>query len=53
LTTHVIRCFRWTFALAGRRGLRSNGSEFTIGSIALYHLHDAVHHAYDVDVKQP
>ena len=53
LTTHVIRCFRWTFALAGRRGLRSNGSEFTIGSIALYHLHDAVHHAYDVDVRQP
>ena len=36
-----------------RRGLRSNGSEFTIGSIALYHLHDAVHHAYDVDVRQP
>ena len=36
-----------------RRGLRSNGSEFTIESIALYHLHDAVHHAYDVDVRQP
>jgi hypothetical protein len=36
-----------------RRGLRSSGSEFTIGSIALYHLHDAVHHAYDVDVRQP
>jgi hypothetical protein len=32
----------------GRRGLRSNGSEFTIGSIALYHLHDVVHHAHDV-----
>jgi len=32
-----------------RRGLRSNGSEFTVASIAIYHLHDIVHHAYDVD----
>ena len=32
-----------------RRGLRSNGSEFTIATIALYHLHDVVHHAWDVD----
>jgi len=32
-----------------RRGLRSNGSEFTIESISLYHLHDVVHHAHDVD----
>jgi hypothetical protein len=31
-----------------RRGLRSNGSEFTVASIAIYHLHDIVHHAYDV-----
>jgi hypothetical protein len=31
-----------------RRGLRSNGSEFTITSIARYHLHDIVHHAWDV-----
>jgi hypothetical protein len=31
-----------------RRGLRSNGSEFTIASIARYHLHDIVHHAWDV-----
>ncbi len=31
-----------------RRGLRSNGSEFTIATISLYHLHDIVHHAYDV-----
>jgi hypothetical protein len=36
-----------------RRGLRSSGSEFTIGSIALYHQHDGVHHANDVDVRQP
>jgi hypothetical protein len=32
-----------------RRGLRSNGSEFTVGSIALYHLHDIVHHTWDVN----
>ena len=31
-----------------RRGLRSNGSEFTVASIAIYHLHDIAHHAYDV-----
>lgn len=31
-----------------RRGLRSNGSEFTIASISRYHLHDIVHHAWDV-----
>jgi hypothetical protein len=32
-----------------RRGLRSNGSEFSIATIAVYHLHDIVHHAHDVD----
>ena len=32
-----------------RRGLRSNGNEFTVASIAIYHLHDVVHHAHDVD----
>jgi hypothetical protein len=32
-----------------RRGLRSNGSEFTIETISIYHLHDIVHHAHDVD----
>ncbi|MED5815377.1 DinB family protein [Mycolicibacterium sp. 050232] len=31
-----------------RRGLRSNGSEFTVSTIAIYHLHDIVHHAHDV-----
>lgn len=31
-----------------RRGLRSNGSEFTVATIALYHLHDIVHHRWDV-----
>lgn len=32
-----------------RRGLRSNGSRFTVASIAVYHLHDVVHHAFDVE----
>lgn len=32
-----------------RRGFRSNGSQFTVASIAVYHLHDIVHHANDVD----
>jgi SAM-dependent methyltransferase len=31
-----------------RRGYRSNGSEFTVESIGIYHLHDLVHHAWDV-----
>ncbi len=31
-----------------RRGLRDNGSEFTVDSIARYHLHDVVHHSHDV-----
>ncbi len=30
------------------RGLRSNGSEFTVATISIYHLHDIVHHAHDV-----
>ncbi|BBY29615.1 DinB family protein [Mycolicibacterium sediminis] len=34
--------------LWSRRGLRSNGSEFTVATIAVYHLHDVVHHAWDV-----
>jgi hypothetical protein len=34
-----------------RRGLRSNGSEFTIATISLYHLHDVVHHSYDVSPR--
>jgi SAM-dependent methyltransferase len=31
-----------------RRGLRDNGSEFTVDSIARYHLHDVIHHSHDV-----
>lgn len=31
-----------------RRGFRSNGSIFTIASLGRYHLHDVVHHLWDV-----
>jgi SAM-dependent methyltransferase len=31
-----------------RRGFRSDGSEFTVESLGRYHLHDIVHHAWDV-----
>ncbi|MFB9315061.1 class I SAM-dependent methyltransferase [Nocardioides plantarum] len=31
-----------------RTGLRSNGSAFTIDTLARYHLHDVVHHTWDV-----
>ncbi len=31
-----------------RRGVRSNGSEFTVESLGRYHLHDVVHHLHDV-----
>ncbi len=37
-----------TPATSGRRGLRSNGSEFTVETLGLYHLHDVVHHVHDV-----
>ena len=33
-----------------RPGLRSNGSRFTVASLARYHLHDVVHHLHDVGV---
>lgn len=32
----------------GRQGVRSNGDLFTIESLGRYHLHDVVHHAWDV-----
>ena len=32
----------------GRRGFRSDGSAFTVESLGRYHLHDIVHHAWDV-----
>ncbi|HET6628010.1 MAG TPA: DinB family protein [Nocardioidaceae bacterium] len=31
-----------------RRGTRSNGSVFTVESLGRYHLHDVVHHLFDV-----
>ena len=31
-----------------RRGLRGNGSAFTVETLGRYHLHDMVHHLYDV-----
>jgi hypothetical protein len=34
---------------SGRTGLRSNGSEFTVLTLAQYFLHDVVHHLADVD----
>ena len=35
-----------------RRGLRSNGSELTVASLAIYHLHDVAHHVHDVARQQ-
>ncbi|RZS90300.1 DinB family protein [Motilibacter rhizosphaerae] len=32
-----------------RRGLRSNGSVFTLDSLGRYFLHDVVHHVHDVE----
>lgn len=31
-----------------RRGLRSDGSAFTVDTLARYFLHDALHHVWDV-----
>lgn len=36
-----------------RRGRRSNGSVFTVDSIARYFLHDLVHHLHDIGVATP
>ncbi len=33
----------------GRKGLRSNGSEFTVLTLSQYFLHDLMHHLHDVD----
>ena len=37
-----------TEAGRGRRGIRSNGDEFTVETLGTYHLHDVVHHLHDV-----
>jgi 2-polyprenyl-3-methyl-5-hydroxy-6-metoxy-1,4-benzoquinol methylase len=34
--------------IRGRRGVRSDGSVFTVDTLGRYHLHDLVHHAHDV-----
>jgi hypothetical protein len=36
-----------------RRGFRSDGSEFTVRTIAQYLLHDPVHHLWDVGAPVP
>jgi len=36
--------------LWAHRGIRSNGSEFTVTTFALYLLHDPIHHLWDVRV---
>ena len=35
-----------------RRGLRSDGSAFTVDSLARYFLHDALHHLWDVRPRE-
>ncbi|WP_309080493.1 DinB family protein [Zhihengliuella sp.] len=35
----------------GRRGIRSNGSEFTVESFARYAWHDVAHHLHDVGLR--
>ena len=35
-----------------RRGLRSDGSAFTVDSLARYFLHDALHHVWDVSPRK-
>ena len=37
-----------TEATKDRRGVRSNGDEFTVETFGSYHLHDIVHHLHDV-----
>jgi hypothetical protein len=37
-----------TGAAKDRRGVRSDGSVFTVESLGSYHLHDVVHHLHDV-----
>lgn len=35
-----------------RGGARSDGSRFTVDTLARYHLHDLLHHAWDVDLPR-
>lgn len=43
-----VRADQW-----GRRGVRSDGSVFTVESIARYMLHDPIHHLWDVGAEVP
>ena len=36
----------------GRRGIRSNGMEFTVVTLVQYFLHDVIHHLWDVTGQQ-
>ena len=40
-----------TDATSGRRGLRSDGREFSVGTLGSFHLHDVVHHLHDVGAE--
>lgn len=37
----------------GRRGVRSDGSAFTVDSLGRYLMHDPVHHLWDVGAEVP
>ena len=43
-----VRTDQWS-----RRGFRSDGSVFTVDSIARYLVHDPVHHLWDVGAEVP
>ena len=43
-----VRADQW-----GRRGFRSDGSVFTVATLARYLMHDPVHHLWDVGVAAP
>ena len=36
----------------GRRGIRSDGAEFTVATFLQYFLHDVIHHLWDVTAQQ-
>ena len=36
----------------GRRGIRSDGAEFTVLTLIQYFLHDVIHHLWDVTGQQ-
>ncbi|MGV1007958.1 MAG: DinB family protein [Dermatophilaceae bacterium] len=44
----AVRADQWR-----RRGIRSNGSEFTVETLGVYFLHDLQHHQWDVRTTPP